>query len=135
MIQELKQIEKIRQLRTQSKRRKLAVSEATLARARFHVDDAQAEITRLEEYANTLHREGLDSLLSANVSSITDLLMFNSSKSRAQKEVAVAGHKLDEKIDDRKKAADTMNLAQMELSKAEKKLIGIEEVIAEKLWK
>ena len=131
---DLAQIRYIRSLRSDSAKRKQLACEQKRQAAKQHIIQAEADLVHLEEEVITLQRESLSALVNGSLVKVETLMNFNRDKLKNLKRVVDAKVELNQFIH-RKHEADVQFEASRTLAiQAEKKLIGIDEVITNKPW-
>lgn len=133
--QQLKQLRFIRSLRADSLKRQERAAELACQQTHQQIMQAEQDIAQLEEGVITLQRESLRDLVSGNLVRVERLLSFNQDKLKGMKRVIDAKVELDGLVH-HKHAADKQHAqVRAQATRAEKKVIGLDEVIVSKSWK
>ena len=131
----IQQIRQIRSLRVQSKVRKQAKCAQELQLLDANIEKAQRNIQHEKQQAITFQRDGLARLLAGSLVGVDSLKEFNSQKLSGIKKVANAQQEALEIGHSREAVLQKLALCNAATKEAEKRLIGIEEVIEKELWK
>ena len=132
---ELEQVRQIRSLRVGSLKRKNTQAELAVTKAQQQVQQTEAEILQIQQDIVTLQREGISQLVNGNMVRVEKILNFNAERQKGFERVNQAHSELEKLIENRLQAQSDLTESIKAVTNAEKKLIGIEEVISEKLWK
>lgn len=132
---QLQQIRKIRELRVHARLRDQAISTQKVQSAYQAVRDAQDKVEQQEQRAITLQRDGLSELVNGKFVNIDSLKDFNLQKLKSIKQIADAKQDVLGLEHEKDVAVEHMENCVQVATQAQKRLIGIEEVVSKNLWK
>jgi hypothetical protein len=131
---QLEQVRLIRRLRVRSRLRDQQAQAMAVQAAQDFLDKAERLVLDREMHAVTLQRDGMKDLVDDSVT-VQDLLKFNKRKIRSLKQIKDAKRSVFEQHREKMLAIEVLQERIRQTKKAEKKLMGIDEVIAGQLWK
>lgn len=131
---QLEQVRLIRGLRVHSKLREQQQVAKSVAAAQDLLQKAEREVLAQERQAITLQRDGMKDLVNDSVT-VQDLLKFNKRKVRSIKQIKDAKVHVFERHREKMKALEQLQERIKATKLAERKLMGIDEVISGQLWK
>lgn len=132
---QIQQIKQIRSLRVRAKIREQAKSMQEVQLLDASIEMARSNIQLEEQRAITFQRDGLSRLLGDSLVGVENLKEFNVQKLKGIKKVADAKQEVLEIDNSRREASKKLATCIKATKEAEKRLIGIEEVITKELWK
>lgn len=131
---QLEQVRLIRRLRVRSRLRDQQAQAREVQAVQDCLDQAERSVLDREVQAVTLQRDGMKDLVNDNVT-VQDLLKFNKLKIRSLKQIKDAKRSVFEQHREKMLAMEVLQERIRQTRQAEKKLMGIDEVIAGQLWK
>lgn len=131
---QLEQVRLIRSLRVRSRLREQQMKDREVKVAQHELDQAEHAVLDQERQAITLQRDGMRELVNDSVT-VHDLLKFNKRKVRSIKHIKDAKVTVFERQRDKMLALEQLQERVKATKQAEKKLMGIDEVISGQLWK
>ncbi|WP_370263585.1 hypothetical protein [Limnobacter sp.] len=131
---QLEQVRTVRNLRVQARLREQQAKDKEVKAAQHELARAEHAVLEQERKAITLQRDGLQQLVNDSVT-VMDLLKFNKRKVRSIKHIKDAKVTVFERTREAMLALEQLKERVKATKEAEKKLMGIDEVIAGKLWK
>lgn len=132
---QLKQIRKVRELRVNARLREQAISVHKVNSVQRSIEEAQAKVNEQEVQAITLQRDGLKELVNGKLVNIDSLKDFNFQKLRSIKQISEAKQEVSGLQNEKSVALEHMEHCTELATDAQKRLIGIEEVVSKSLWK
>lgn len=132
--QQLNQVRLIRALRVRSRLREQQAQAKEVDAAQLQLDEAERSVLDQETQAVSLQRNGLKNLVNVSVT-VDDLLQFNKRKVRSLKYIRDAKRVVVERHHEKMLALEQLQKLVKATKQAEKKLMGIDEVISGQLWK
>lgn len=133
-----KQIQQIRQVRSLRVRASMQAQAKCMQEVQLlnaNIESAQNNVREVEQNAITFQRDSLSRLLGGSLVGVESLKDFNARKLQGIKNVADAKQEVMEISNSRAVASKQLSVCAEVTRAAEKRLLGIEEVISEKLWK
>lgn len=131
---QLEQVRLIRGLRVRSKQREQQLVAKEVAASQDLLLKAEHQVLAQERQAITLQRDGMKDLVNDSVT-VQDLLKFNKRKVRSIKQIKDAKVTVFERHREKMKALEQLQERIKATKLAERKLMGIDEVISGQLWK
>lgn len=132
---DLLQIRRVRALRADTLQRKQRACDMACQQAYQNIVRAESDITQLERDVITQQRDSLANLLSGNLVGVDNLLNFNRDKLKALKQVIDAKSALNELVHQKQELEQRRMHASALAVVAQKKLIGLDELIDSQPWK
>lgn len=135
LTRQIEQIRTVRALRVRARRREQAKASQEVQLAALNIEKSRTKISVEESQAITFQRDGMSKLTDGNLVNIERLMDFNTQKLKSIKRIADAKIELVEFNAQRNNALEALAQRVLATQQAEKKLLGIEEVIENELWK
>lgn len=132
---QIQQIRAIRALRVGARRREHQQSKQALLQAEQAVQLGKDHVATTEQQALTFQRDGLASLLSDKLVNIERLETFQAQKLQGIHNIRKALEQVDTLESQRAQASSLVEEKAAIVQHAEKRLLGIEEVLERQLWK
>lgn len=132
---QIQQIKQIRFLRVQTSMQEQAKCMQEVQLLDASIEKARRNIQLEEQRAITFQRDGLSRLLGGSLVGVESLKEFNSRKLQGIRSVADAKQEVVEISNAKATALKQLSVRARASKLAEKRLIGIEEVITKELWK
>lgn len=132
---QLSQIAQIRELRVRSRLREQGKRSQEVQLAEKEVERTILEVSQQEQQAITFQRDGMAKLVDGNLVGIDRLVEFNTQKLKFIKNIADSKTDVIVSRDEHARALENLSVSEQATREAEKRLIGIEEVIQKQLWK
>lgn len=132
---DLQRVLQIRQLRVDQLKRKQARVASEVMAAASQIQQAQRHSEELEKTLFQAEQESLRELLGASSVRVGELRQFTKRQSDAVDQINLSRKRIESSYLDHKDALDKLADSQKVTAVAEKKLIGLEEVIEGRLWK
>lgn len=134
MENQLDQIVKIRDLRVQTLRRKQLQIQAEKSAAQRQVEMAKQRLLETEQQASEEQRQQLNALKSKGAVKSHELVAYTRNQLRGVKQINDAFKAIENHKDAVHQTVVRLNEHSAKLSKAEKKLIGLQEFISTHDW-
>lgn len=131
---ELKQIEQIRKLRVNNFRRKQSLVAAERSQAVEQIQLAEQSYQTTEIELVQEQRTQLQTLKSAGSVKPHEVVAYTKLQLKGVKQIKDAFSEIENSKSKLKEVQQRLNSSTVELNKAEKKLIGLQEVIKEEFW-
>lgn len=132
---DLQQIMAIRKLRVDSSRRKQKLKALEQDQAARTIESTQANFEKTEQRLIQIEVETLQRLTNGNFVKVDQLLSFTKLQQQGIKKIKNIQQSIDQSHQQYESAQLAYQESCLKVNQAEKKLLGIEEVLLQKLWK
>jgi len=134
-IKDMQQIMAIRKLRVDSSRRKQKLKALEQDQAARAIESAQAHFEQTEQRLIQIELETLQRLTNGNFVKVDQLVSFTKLQQQGIKKIKNIQQSIDQSHQQYESAQLAYQESCLKVNQAEKKLLGIEEVLLQKLWK
>jgi|OM-RGC.v1.025939504 hypothetical protein len=134
-IKDIQQIMAIRKLRVDSSRRKQKLKALEQDQAARTIESAQAHFEQTEQRLIQIELETLQRLTNGNFVKVDQLVSFTKLQQQGIKKIKNIQQSIDQSHQQYESAQLAYQESCLKVNQAEKKLLGIEEVLLQKLWK
>lgn len=134
-IKDIQQIMAIRKLRVDSSRRKQKLKALEQDQAARAIESAQAHFEQTEQRLIQIELETLQRLTNGNFVKVNQLVSFTKLQQQGIKKIKNIQQSIDQSHQQYESAQLAYQESCLKVNQAEKKLLGIEEVLLQKLWK
>lgn len=134
-IKDIQQIMAIRKLRVDSSRRKQKLKALEQDQAARAIESAQAHFEQTEQRLIQIELETLQRLTNGNFVKVDQLVSFTKLQQQGIKKIKNIQQSIDQSHQQYESAQLAYQESCLKVNQAEKKLLGIEEVLLQKLWK
>ena len=134
-IKDIQQIMAIRKLRVDSSRRKQKLKGLEQDQAARAIESAQAHFEQTEQRLIQIELETLQRLTNGNFVKVDQLVSFTKLQQQGIKKIKNIQQSIDQSHQQYESAQLAYQESCLKVNQAEKKLLGIEEVLLQKLWK
>lgn len=132
---DLQQIMAIRKLRVDSSRRKQKLKALEQDQAARTIESTQAHFEQMEQRLIQIEVETLQRLTNGNFVKVDQLVSFTKLQQQGIKKIKNIQQSIDQSHQQYESAQLAYQESCLKVNQAEKKLLGIEEVLLQKLWK
>lgn len=132
---QIRQIRAIRALRVRARMREQLASVQEVRLVEQAITFAEGKVNHEEVQAITFQRDGLAKLVSGTLVNIESLKQFNHEKLKSIKTIADAKTEVAGLKNARSGALEHLEVCESATKQAQKRLLGIEEVVEKDLWK